>query len=118
MTDVITRHDRNGAVLFISPTAEQMLGAKAENLHGQGLFDRVHVTDRPGYLKALADAAADGGSRSVEFRVRRPTGEIRWCVGTAAATVVATSATGARRNTQVVAVLYTIPRRASLKRSV
>jgi two-component system, cell cycle sensor histidine kinase DivJ len=71
MTDVITRHDRNGAVLFVSPTAEPMLGAKAENLHGQGLFDRVHVADRPGYLKALADAAADGGSRSVEFRVRR-----------------------------------------------
>jgi two-component system, cell cycle sensor histidine kinase DivJ len=71
MTDVITRHDRNGAVLFVSPTAEQMLGANAENLHGQGLFDRVHVTDRPGYLKALADAAADGGSRSVEFRARR-----------------------------------------------
>jgi cell cycle sensor histidine kinase DivJ len=71
MTDVITRHDRNGTVLFISPTAEQMLGAKAEDLHGQRLFDRVHVTDRPGYLKALADAAADGGSRSVEFRLRR-----------------------------------------------
>ncbi len=71
MTDVITRHDRNGAVLFVSPTAEQMLGAKAEDLHGQGLFDRVHVTDRPGYLKTLADAAADGGSRSVEFRARR-----------------------------------------------
>jgi cell cycle sensor histidine kinase DivJ len=71
MTDVITRHDRNGAVLFVSPTAEPMLGAKADDLHGQGLFDRVHVADRPGYLKALADAAADGGSRSVEFRVRR-----------------------------------------------
>ena len=39
------------------PTAEQMLGVRAEDLHGQGLFDRVHVTDRPGYLKALADAA-------------------------------------------------------------
>jgi cell cycle sensor histidine kinase DivJ len=48
MTDVITRHDRNGAVLFVSPTAEQMLGAKTEDLHGQGLFDRVHVADRPG----------------------------------------------------------------------
>jgi len=71
MTDVITRHDRNGAVLFVSPTAEQMLGAKADDLLSQGLFDRVHVTDRPGYLKTLADAAADGGSRSVEFRVRR-----------------------------------------------
>jgi two-component system, cell cycle sensor histidine kinase DivJ len=76
MTDVITRHDRNGAVLFASPTVEPMFGAKAGDLRGQGLFDRVHVADRPGYLKALADTAAVGGSRSVEFRVRRDgTGE-------------------------------------------
>ena len=38
---------------------------------GHGLFDRVHVADRPAYLTALADAAALGESRSVEFRVRR-----------------------------------------------
>jgi len=71
MTDVITRHDRNGAVLFVSPAAKLLLGTEIKNLHGHGLFDRVHVADRPAYLTALADAAALGGSRSVEFRVRR-----------------------------------------------
>jgi cell cycle sensor histidine kinase DivJ len=71
MTDVITRHDRNGAVLFVSPAAELLLGVATQNLYGHGLFDRVHVADRPAYLTALADAAALGGSRSVEFRVRR-----------------------------------------------
>ena len=40
-------------------------------MHGHHLFDRVHVTDRPAYLTALADAAALGEARSVEFRVRR-----------------------------------------------
>ena len=38
---------------------------------GHGLFDRVHVADRPAYLTALADAAARGEDRSVEFRIRR-----------------------------------------------
>ena len=38
---------------------------------GHGLFDRVHVADRPAYLTALADAAAEGEGRSVEFRIRR-----------------------------------------------
>jgi cell cycle sensor histidine kinase DivJ len=71
MTDVITRHDRNGAVLFVSPAAETLFGAKLSELHGHRLFDRVHVTDRPAYLTALADAAALGEARSVEFRVRR-----------------------------------------------
>jgi cell cycle sensor histidine kinase DivJ len=71
MTDVITRHGRNGAVLFASPAAEPMFGARAGELAGHGLFDRVHVADRPAFLTALADAAALGQDRSVEFRIRR-----------------------------------------------
>ena len=38
---------------------------------GDGLFERVHVADRPAYLTALADAAAQRQDRSVEFRIRR-----------------------------------------------
>ena len=72
MTDVITRHGRNGAVLFVSPAAEPLFGAQvARACYGHRLFDRVHVADRPAYLTALADAAALGEARSVEFRVRR-----------------------------------------------
>ena len=71
MTDVITRHGRNGAVLFVSPAAEPLFGVRAGDLMGHGLFDRVHVADRPAYLTALADAAAGGEDRSVEFRIRR-----------------------------------------------
>ena len=75
MTDVITRHGRNGDVLFVSPAAEPLFAARVAELHGHGLFDRVHVADRPAYLTALGDAAALGESRSVEFRVRRETTE-------------------------------------------
>jgi two-component system, cell cycle sensor histidine kinase DivJ len=79
MADVITRHGRGGSVLFVSPAAEPLLGAKVADLLGHGLFDRVHVADRPAYLTALADAATRAESRSVEFRVRRdgsdPAGE-------------------------------------------
>jgi two-component system, cell cycle sensor histidine kinase DivJ len=71
MTDVITRHNRNGAVLFVSPAAEPLFGASPRELAGHGLFDRVHVADRPAYLTALTDAAIRGEGRSVEFRVRR-----------------------------------------------
>jgi cell cycle sensor histidine kinase DivJ len=71
MTDVITRHGRNGAVLFASPAAEPLFGVCIGELAGHGLFDRVHVADRPAYLTALADAAAFNDDRSVEFRIRR-----------------------------------------------
>jgi len=71
ITDVITRYGRDGAVLFVSPAAEALFGARIAELHGHGLFDRVHVADRPAYLTALGDAAALGETSSVEFRVRR-----------------------------------------------
>ena len=71
MTDVITRHDRDGALLFVSPAAQSLFGCGIVDLRGHGLFERVHVADRPAYLTALADTAALGESRSVEFRVRR-----------------------------------------------
>jgi cell cycle sensor histidine kinase DivJ len=71
MSDVISRHRRNGAVQFISPAVETMLGTQVTRLLGHGLFDRVHVADRPAYLTALSDAVRGGEARSVEFRVRR-----------------------------------------------
>jgi two-component system, cell cycle sensor histidine kinase DivJ len=71
MSDVISRHRRNGAVQFISPAAEALLATPASWLLGHGLFDRVHVADRPAYLTALSEAARGGEARSVEFRLRR-----------------------------------------------
>jgi cell cycle sensor histidine kinase DivJ len=77
ITDVITRHRRNGTVRFASPAAESLFGVPAKTLLGHGLFDRVHVADRPAYLTALADAATQDVGSSVEFRIRReaPSGD-------------------------------------------
>lgn len=71
MSDVISRHRRNGAVMFISPAAETLLGTPAAELLEHGLFERVHVADRPAYLTALSEAARGGEAQSVEFRLRK-----------------------------------------------
>lgn len=82
MSDVIARHRANGDVNFISPAAEALLGVPGPLLLRHGLFDRVHVADRPRYLTALSDAARGGEECSVEFRVRRDSavhgGEFIW----------------------------------------
>ncbi|MCC6946892.1 MAG: PAS domain-containing sensor histidine kinase [Bradyrhizobiaceae bacterium] len=70
MTDVITRHARNGAVTFISPAAERLVGVPAATLLAHGLFERVHVADRPAFLTAITDAAR-GHAASVAYRLRR-----------------------------------------------
>jgi cell cycle sensor histidine kinase DivJ len=48
-----------------------LFGVGTNELSGHGLFERVHVGDRPAYLTALADSASLGEVRSVEFRIRR-----------------------------------------------
>ncbi|RYE41677.1 MAG: PAS domain-containing sensor histidine kinase, partial [Hyphomicrobiales bacterium] len=45
MSDVISRHRRNGAIEFISPAAASVFGAPVGELSGHGLFDRVHVAE-------------------------------------------------------------------------
>ena len=67
MSDVISRHRRNGAVQFISPAAETLLGVPVSGLQGHGLFDRVHVADRPAYLTALA---APRSAESAKCRIQ------------------------------------------------
>jgi cell cycle sensor histidine kinase DivJ len=71
MSDVITRHDQNGRVLFASPNAQAVLGAPAGELRGRGLLDRVHIADRPAYLTVLANAATSNEILSFEFRMHR-----------------------------------------------
>jgi cell cycle sensor histidine kinase DivJ len=69
--DMITRHDAKGRVVFASAAAERLLGEPAESIAGDGLFERVHVADRPLYLTALSRALVENEQVSVAFRVRR-----------------------------------------------
>ena len=70
-TDLITRHDARGRVMFASPAAQQLFGEPAQKIAGDGLFERVHVADRPAYMTALSRALANNEPMAVEFRVRR-----------------------------------------------
>ncbi|MEC9368564.1 MAG: PAS domain-containing sensor histidine kinase [Pseudomonadota bacterium] len=69
-TDMITRHDAAGRVLFASHAGEQFFGEDARSLSGSGLFERIHVGDRPGYLTALDRCLHSGQQVDIEFRAR------------------------------------------------
>jgi len=69
--DVVTRHGRGAEVLFVSPAGGALFGVAPADLCGRGLFERVHVADRPAYLKALSDTATLRQGRALELRVRR-----------------------------------------------
>ncbi|GLK76451.1 PAS domain-containing sensor histidine kinase [Methylopila jiangsuensis] len=67
--DLVTRHARDGSVLHVSGAAHRLLGAAPRDLLGRGLFERVHIADRPAYLHALAYAGTEPAT--LELRVRR-----------------------------------------------
>jgi cell cycle sensor histidine kinase DivJ len=69
-TELVTRHDSVGAVEYASPAGRALLGCAPAELTGHGLFDRVHVADRPAFLHALSETDRTGEPRSVEFRLR------------------------------------------------
>ena len=70
-TDMITRHDDKGRVIFVSLAAQQLFGEPAQKITGDGLFERVHVADRPAYMTALSRSLANNEPIAIEFRVRR-----------------------------------------------
>jgi cell cycle sensor histidine kinase DivJ len=126
MTDVITRHGRDGAVLFVSPAAQSLFGCGVSDLHGQGLFGRVHVADRPAYLTALGDTAALGESQSVEFRVRRessaadgrPAAQFVWIEMRCRPLEQAVGDAGGHDRREVVAVLRDVTERKRQERAL
>ena len=71
-TDMITRHDEKGRVIFVSQAAQQLLGEPPEKIPGDGLFERVHVADRPAYLTALSRCSVNSEPIAGEIKVRRP----------------------------------------------
>jgi two-component system, cell cycle sensor histidine kinase DivJ len=74
--DLIVHHDRNGVAEFVSSNCMELFGVAATELTGRGLFDRVHVADRPALLKAVADAASSDETVCTTLRLRSasPTG--------------------------------------------
>lgn len=66
--DLVTWHDPNGSVIFANAAARALAGAEPHELLGRGLLERVHVADRPLFLKALSDAAHGAGGATACFR--------------------------------------------------
>ncbi|GGH13701.1 PAS domain-containing sensor histidine kinase [Alsobacter metallidurans] len=73
--DLVTRHDAQGSVFYAGPGAASVLACAPGALLGRGLFERVHVADRPLYLMALADAGAGSAFSRTQVRVRKGDGD-------------------------------------------
>ena len=76
--DIITVLHADGTVRFESPSIEQILGFKPDDLIGQNAFDYIHSEDLPLVLEGFQRALQNPGTPSrVEFRFRHHDGSWR-----------------------------------------
>ncbi len=68
--EMVVRFDQDGATPVNGRTAQGLFGVDARELTGRGLFDRVHVADRPGFLKLISDGSRSSAEMSGRFRLR------------------------------------------------
>jgi len=68
-TDMITRHSPEGAVMFISGSAQGLFGCEAELLLGDGLAAHIHPDDRANYYQSISLASQTKETIAVEFRI-------------------------------------------------
>ena len=55
--DLVVEMNAAGSVVGVTTSRATSLGMTARDLTGRGLFEHIHVADRPAFLKAIADAA-------------------------------------------------------------
>ena len=70
--DLVLQLDRTGAVTSVSDNSDALFGLSQREFIGRGFFERVHVADRPAFLKAVSDAVTGDGVVAVTLRVRAP----------------------------------------------
>ena len=70
MDDLTLRLNRTGLVLGMSGTVVPVSTMEPRDLLGRGLFERIHVADRPCFLKMVSDVAGRGAAGTCVIRLR------------------------------------------------
>ncbi|MHA6685151.1 sensor histidine kinase [Mesorhizobium sp. A556] len=78
---VVIRMGKQGDVLDASEKARSILNLTPELLAGNGLFDRIHLSDRVSYLSALADLREGALLRKLDVRIRLPQAQAGMVMG-------------------------------------
>jgi cell cycle sensor histidine kinase DivJ len=68
--DIVIHLDRSGGVLSILGDTHKSYGLNKRDLAGRGFFQRVHVGDRPAFLKLVSDTIAENAPAQAVIRLR------------------------------------------------
>ncbi|NBN78492.1 PAS domain-containing sensor histidine kinase [Microvirga tunisiensis] len=73
--DLVLRLGEGGDVTSLTGPSETVVGVPARALQRQGLFQRLHVADRPAYLKTVSDAQRGLDPARLDIRLRTGTAQ-------------------------------------------
>ena len=84
-SDMITRHDTNLNILYVSPACRVILGYEPEELKliSQPVFSLIHPTDAKYLLDLLSSSKWDDTTPALPYRARHKNGEYIWLETTA-----------------------------------
>ncbi|MES2538070.1 MAG: EAL domain-containing protein [Pseudomonadota bacterium] len=74
----IFQADSSGAYLYVNPRWEEIAGIRAEQSVGDGWLASVHPDDRASVLSAWRKSCRSGTDFSLDYRIVRPSGEVRY----------------------------------------
>lgn len=77
-TDMITRHDRDGIFIYVSPACRALVGYEPEEMIGQAPNDYFHPEDLDAIVKAYSTVLALPVTYTVSYRIRRKDGNYVW----------------------------------------
>ena len=77
-TDLITRHARDGQILFASPAGMQVLGLGPQELVDRNIVDFVHPEDVARVQFAFDATASADAATTIAYRARLATGDYVW----------------------------------------
>ncbi len=77
-TDLITRHDPNGRIVYASPASKRMLGISTVDLVGDLFEDLVCEADVERVKGGFSQAAASRRDVRIEYKIRHKSGRLFW----------------------------------------
>jgi PAS domain S-box-containing protein len=79
MLDLVALHEPDGTYTFLSPSVQEMLGYRPEELVGTNPYDLIHPEDKERIRESShKEALKDKDVESVKFRIKSKIGEYRW----------------------------------------
>jgi PAS domain S-box-containing protein len=97
MHDIVSLHEPDGRIVFISPSVRDRLGWDVAQTTGRTLYDLVHPDDRQRLEKLLNGATSQEGSKPTVWRCRGRDGSWRWLETTTSAVEPNDGSSGRRR---------------------